>query len=37
MARAMVRGGTIPHIAEARRTLTVQPQIGTVAQLAETQ
>jgi len=36
MVRATVRGGTIPHIAEARHTLTVRLQIGTVAQLAET-
>ena len=34
MVARMVRGSTIPNIAEALRTLTVQPQTGMAAQPA---
>ena len=36
MVAQMARGSTIPHIEEARHTLTVQPQTGMAVQPAET-
>ena len=35
MVAQMARGSTIPHIEEARHTLTVQPQTAMAVQLAE--